>query len=175
VEQTRNRPAISLAPTTINIVLRTSLPLAALSTTVIAAVRELDPSIPVARLRDMDSVFTESISRPRLLARLVVAFAGLALLLAAVGADGVLSYIVAGRRREIGIRMALGADRGAVLAQIMKQGLAVAALGVAADRRHDVHRRHRDDSAGGGSRLLAARLARLTPRSERCPQRGMSR
>jgi ABC-type antimicrobial peptide transport system permease subunit len=58
------------------------------------------------------------------------AFAGLALLLAAIGTYGVLSYMVTERRREIGIRVALGATRSHVLTQIMKQGLQVAAIGV---------------------------------------------
>jgi ABC-type antimicrobial peptide transport system permease subunit len=78
----------------------------------------------------MDSVFAESIRRPRLLAQLLGAFAGLALLLAAIGTYGVLSYMVTERRREIGIRVALGATRSRVLTQIMKQGLQVTALGV---------------------------------------------
>jgi ABC-type antimicrobial peptide transport system permease subunit len=78
----------------------------------------------------MDSVFAESIRRPRLLAQLLGAFAGLALLLAAIGTYGVLSYMVTERRREIGIRVALGAARSRVLTQIMKQGLQVTALGV---------------------------------------------
>jgi len=58
------------------------------------------------------------------------AFAGLALILAAIGTYGVLSYMVTERRREIGIRIALGATRSHVLTQIMKQGLQVTALGV---------------------------------------------
>jgi ABC-type antimicrobial peptide transport system permease subunit len=58
------------------------------------------------------------------------AFAGLALLLAAIGTYGVLSYMVTERRREIGIRIALGAARSHVLTQIMKQGLQVTAIGV---------------------------------------------
>ena len=58
------------------------------------------------------------------------AFAGLALLLAAIGTYGVLSYMVTERRREIGIRVALGAARSQVLTQIMKQGLQVTALGI---------------------------------------------
>ena len=80
----------------------------------------------------MNGVFAESISRPRLLAQLIGAFAGLALSLAAVGTYGLLSYMVVERRREIGIRMALGAPRSRVLAQIMKQGLQLAAIGLVA-------------------------------------------
>jgi ABC-type antimicrobial peptide transport system permease subunit len=79
----------------------------------------------------MNGVFEDSIARPRLLAQLLGGFAGLALLLAAIGTYGVLSYMVAERRREIGIRMALGADQGSVLAQVMKQGLTLTTIGIA--------------------------------------------
>jgi ABC-type antimicrobial peptide transport system permease subunit len=91
----------------------------------------VDASVPVVRLRDMDSVFAESIRRPKLLAQLLGFFAGLALLLAAIGTYGVLSYMVTERRREIGIRVALGAPRSHVLTQIMNQGLQVTGIGIA--------------------------------------------
>ncbi|HLJ46932.1 MAG TPA: ABC transporter permease, partial [Bryobacteraceae bacterium] len=120
-----------VAPPSMNVVMRTTLPPAALSGTIERIVREVDPAVPVVRLRDMDSVFAESIRRPRLLAQLLGAFAGLALLLAAIGTYGVLSYMVTERRREIGIRVALGATRSDVLTQILKQGLQVTAAGVA--------------------------------------------
>jgi predicted permease len=119
-----------VSPPSMNVVMRTTLPPAALSGTIQRVVREVDAAVPVVRLRDMDSVFAESIRRPRLLAQLLGAFAGLALLLAAIGTYGVLSYMVTERRREIGIRVALGATRSHVLTQIMKQGLQVTALGV---------------------------------------------
>jgi predicted permease len=119
-----------VAPPSMNVVMRTTLPAAALSGTIQRIVREVAPGVPVVRLRGMDSVFAESIARPRLLAQLLGAFAGLALLLAAIGTYGVLSYMVTERRREIGIRVALGATRSDVLTQIMKQGLQVTALGI---------------------------------------------
>jgi len=118
-----------VSPPSMNVVMRTTLPPAALSGTIEQVVRELDAGVPIVRLRDMDSVFAESISRPSLLAQLLGAFAGLALLLAAIGIYGVLSYMVTERRREIGIRVALGATRSHVLTQIMKQGLQVTAIG----------------------------------------------
>jgi putative ABC transport system permease protein len=133
IDQRALLPApVTGAPGTLNIVLRTTLPPASLRTAIEGIVRQADPSVPIVRLRDMDGVFEESIRRPRLLAQLLGGFAGLALLLAAIGTYGVLSYMVAERRREIGIRMALGADQGSVLAQIMKQGLMLTAVGIVA-------------------------------------------
>jgi predicted permease len=131
VDQVAMLPApITNAPGTMNIVLRTTLPPAALRTQIESIVREADPSVPIVRLRDMNGVFEESITRPRLLAQLLGGFAGLALLLAAIGTYGVLSYMVAERRREIGIRMALGADQSSVLGQVMKQGLTLTTIGI---------------------------------------------
>ena len=171
-----------------NVVMRTTLPPAALSGTIERVVREVDAAVPVVRLRDMDSVFAESIRRPRLLAQLLGAFAGLALLLAAIGTYGVLSYMVTERRREIGIRIALGAARSSVLAQIMKQGLqghrhrcrhwpcrracresadCVAAVWRAADRYRDDGGCDRDDYGRGGGRQLAAGVARIAAGPER--------
>jgi putative ABC transport system permease protein len=133
VDQTAvSTPPFNNAPGTMNVVLRTTLPPSTLRTSIEGAVREADPSVPVVRLRDMNGVFEESITRPRLLAQLLGGFAGLALLLAAIGTYGVLSYMVAERRREIGIRMALGADQGSVLGSIMKQGLTLTTVGIVA-------------------------------------------
>ena len=126
----RPAPGLGIAPLN-HVVLRTTLTPAALAQTIERTVREqLDPSVPVVRLRDMETVLAESIQRPRFLAQLLGVFAGLALLLAAVGTYGVVSSIVAERRSEIAIRMALGADRSSVLAHVMSEGLVLTGVGV---------------------------------------------
>src|SRR4029077_11178812 len=110
-------------PQTMNVVLRTTLPAELLARQIESVVREIDKTVPVARFREMDNVYSESIRRPRMVAELVAVFAALALILAATGTYGVLSYIAAERRREIGIRLALGVDRSNVLGHMMKEGL----------------------------------------------------
>jgi predicted permease len=138
---------------TMNVVLRTTLPPATLSSTIERIVRDADRAVPVVRLRDMDGVFAESIRRPRLLAQLLGLFAGLALLLAVIGIYATLAHMVAERRREIGIRLALGAERSGVLAGIMRQGLTLTAIGVAAGLA----------TALALNRLLASLLFGITP------------
>jgi predicted permease len=120
----------AMAPVTINVAVRTELPAAALAPTVERVVRDVDPAVPVVRLRDMDAVVTAATGQPRLLAQLLTLFGGLALLLAAVGTYGVLSYAVAARRKEIGVRIALGASGAHVVVCVMGEGLALIAAGV---------------------------------------------
>ena len=114
------------------LVLRTTLPAAALQPSIANVLREIDPGLPVIRLRDMEDVFRDTVRRPRMLMQLLAGFAGVALLLAATGTYGVLSYMVAQQRREIGIRMALGAERAVVLRGVMGHGLELASLGLVA-------------------------------------------
>jgi hypothetical protein len=105
----------------LNVVLRTDVPVAALAGSIQRIVDATDPSLPIIDLRSMDEVFSRAIGRPRLLARLLLGFAILALSMAAIGTYGVLAFLVAERRREIGIRMALGAARGSVLSMVLGQ------------------------------------------------------
>jgi putative ABC transport system permease protein len=97
-----------------------------------AAVRDIDPSLPLAQVRTMDEVIAAARSRPRFLTTLLGLFSFTALLLASVGLFGVISYSVTRRMTEFGIRMAMGAKASDVLGLVISQGLKLAGVGVLA-------------------------------------------
>jgi len=96
-----------------------------------AVIAQMDPSVPVYQVHDLDFYIARSVAQPRFQTLLVASFAAMALLLAAVGLYGVLSYIVQQRSMEIALRVAVGAQRGEVLGLVLKRGMALAAIGVA--------------------------------------------
>ena len=95
------------------------------------AVHAVDPNVPVYDVRPMETLLADSLAPRRFAVRILGFFAAAALLLASLGLYGVLSYAITMRRREIGIRIALGAKRTAVLRLVVGQGLRLAGTGVA--------------------------------------------
>jgi ABC-type antimicrobial peptide transport system permease subunit len=112
--------------------IRTTLPPLAIAGAVRRAVSDIDRTIPVADLRTEEDQINSSLSTERLFAGLVSAFGGLAALLAAIGLYGVMAYTVARRTAEIGIRMALGANRGNVQWLVLRESLLMVVLGLLA-------------------------------------------
>ncbi|HLL74217.1 MAG TPA: ABC transporter permease [Pyrinomonadaceae bacterium] len=105
---------------------------ASLSASVRGAIHSVDPDQPVYNVRTLSTALSETVAPQRYLTLLLGAFAAVALLLSTLGLYGVVSYSVAQRTQEIGIRMALGARPGDVLRMILRQGVALVAVGVAA-------------------------------------------
>jgi putative ABC transport system permease protein len=112
------------------VAIRTTRDPLALADVVRAEVRALDPELPVGRIRTATDIVAESIARDRFNALLIAAFALVALALAAVGIYGTTSFYVAHRTREIGLRLALGAQPGRVLREVVWQGVALSLAGI---------------------------------------------
>jgi putative ABC transport system permease protein len=113
------------------VVARTRGPVSALAPVVRERIRAIDRNIPVAAMTSMEQVVSDAVWQPRMATSVLSGFAVLALVLSTTGIFAVMSYIVAGRTQEIGIRMALGARQADVLRMVLLQSLRPVALGVA--------------------------------------------
>jgi predicted permease len=121
--------------------------------TVRQAAGQVDPSVPIYDMRTLNDQVDNSLVTERLMALLSAVFGGLATVLAAMGLYGVMAYVVARRTREIGIRMALGANRGSVVWLVMREVLVLATVGVAIGL----------TSAWGLTRLVESQLFEVKP------------
>jgi predicted permease len=118
-----------------------------------AAVRAIDPTLPISDVRTLEEVASDAVSPARFTTLLLGLFAALAVTLATVGVYGLVSLLVARRRREIGIRIALGARSTELIALVLGRGLRLSAIGVGIGTL----------AAVGLSRLIASLLYRVTP------------
>jgi len=122
-------PLAQIPPPVMDFAIRTNG--RAIGTAAVAAVHELDANLPVLQVGSMDQILATSLARQKFGMILLASFAGLALVLAAVGIYSVLSYTVRHRGKEIGIRMALGAQVSDVVQLIVFQGMRPAFVGMA--------------------------------------------
>ncbi len=113
------------------IVLKTSRPVAGMEELARKTLAEINPNLSVVKFQSFEAQISEQFSEARLLSRLTMLFGGLALLLATLGMYGVTAYGVARRTAEIGIRMALGAERAAVTVMVMRGAMVQALVGLA--------------------------------------------
>ncbi len=115
---------------TASVIVHTSTDPTALAGPLRETVRRLDPNLPIVHLQTMDELVSKSLARPRFIMMLLGVFAGIALVLGAIGVYGVMSHGVAQRTGEIGIRIAMGAKRAEVAGMVLRQGMGLALAGV---------------------------------------------
>jgi predicted permease len=132
---------------------RSSLDERSLTAAVTKAIQQVDGRLPLSSVRAMDSILAESLSRQNFNMLLLSIFAGSALILAAIGIYGLMAYAVQQQTQEIGVRMALGADKSTTLLLILRQGLTPALIGVIAGLA----------GAFGLTRLMESLLYEVTP------------
>jgi putative ABC transport system permease protein len=114
-----------------NLLVRTASDPRSLENTIRQQVTAVDPEQPVTKVQTAGELMDGARTQPRFMMLLLAAFSGTALVLAVVGIYGVLAYTVAQRRQEVGIRLALGAEPSVILKMIVRQGLILAAIGIA--------------------------------------------
>jgi putative ABC transport system permease protein len=146
-------PYLQNPSSTLTLVVRAAGDPVALAPAVQREIAALDGELPLARAQVMDDVISDAVGQPRFQLLLLNLFAGLALLLAAVGVYGVMAHAVSRRTQEMGIRLALGAPARRVLGLVVGQGMLLAAAGVALGLA----------AAFAATRLLRALLYEVSP------------
>jgi len=124
------RPIAQTPMAAVTVAVRTTGDPLALAALAQQAVRAIDANVPISDVRSLEQVMSTSVARPRLIMALLLVFAGVGTVLGAVGVYGVIAYAVGERRREIGVRIALGAEPSAVAAAVVLRGVRYAAIGV---------------------------------------------